>query len=102
VKHAYYVIGDEDTVLGFRCAGIPGRSVATSADVLDGIEEARRAGAGILILTEEVADMARQEVDALRLSPGLPMLVEIPGPQGPLAGRRTLQSIIREAIGVKV
>ena len=46
--------------------------------------------------------MVRQEVDTLRLRGTVPMVVEIPGPDGPMAGRRSLTDLIREAIGVKV
>ena len=99
----YFVIGDEDTVLGFRYAGVAGH-------VADDAAEARAALAlaceseevGTVIITQEVADMIRPDVDDRRLADELPLIVEAPGPAGPAPGRRTLTEMIREAIGVRV
>ena len=102
MKRKYLVIGDEDTVLGFRCAGIPGTAVKGRTDALAALKSARDSEAGVVVLTQEVAAMMQEEVDALRFGGGLPMVVEIPGPRGPLAGRRSLSDVIRQAIGVRV
>jgi V/A-type H+-transporting ATPase subunit F len=101
-KHSYFVIADEDTVLGFRCAGVPGTAVSSRAEALAALKSARDSEAGIAILTQEVAAMMQEEVDALRFGGGLPMVVEIPGARGPLAGRKSLSDVIRQAIGVRV
>ena len=102
MKLSYLVIGDEDTVLGFRSAGVPGVVAGSSQDVVEALQFAQEKNVGVIILTEEVAGMAQAELDEIRFEQELPMTVLIPGPGGPLAGRRTLSEIIREAIGVKV
>jgi V/A-type H+-transporting ATPase subunit F len=102
VKHSYLVIGDEDTVLGFRCAGVPGVAVKDRPEALAALKSAQESQTGIVILTQEVAAMMQDEVDALRFGSGLPMVVEIPGARGPLAGRKSLSDVIRQAIGVRV
>jgi len=102
MSHTYLVIADEDTVLGFACAGVPGIAVASRAEALAALRQARTRHAGVVIFTEEVADMVREEVEALRFGEELPLAVEIPGPQGPRPGRRTLADVIRAAVGVKV
>ena len=102
MKHKYLVIADEDTVLGFRCAGVAGNAVGSRADALAALKSAQDSEAGVVILTQEVAAMMQEEVDALRFGGGLPMAVEIPGARGPLAGRKSLSDVIRQAIGVKV
>jgi len=102
MKYGYLVIADEDTVQGFRSVGIPGEAASSADDVLRTLAKARVSNVGIIVMTEEVADMARREVDELRFDEELPMIVEIPGPEGPLEGRRSLTDIIREAIGIKV
>ena len=101
-KRRYLVIADEDTVLGFRCAGVPGIAVENGTEALAALKSARENEAGLVILTEEVAAMMQDEVDALRFGGGLPMVVEIPGARGPFPGRKSLSDIIRQAIGVKV
>jgi V/A-type H+/Na+-transporting ATPase subunit F len=102
VKHPYLVIADEDTVLGFRCAGVAGNAVTSRMEALAALKGARDSEAGVVILTQEVAAMMPEEVDALRFGGGLPMVVEIPGARGPLPGRKSLSDVIRQAIGVKV
>ena len=56
----------------------------------------------MVILTEEIADLLREEVDEIRFSEALPLVVEVRGPQGAWPGRRALADIIREAVGVRV
>jgi V/A-type H+-transporting ATPase subunit F len=102
MKYGYLVIADEDTVQGFRAVGIAGEAAATADAVLLALERARAGNVGIVIMTEEIADMAREEIDALRFGEAMPMVVEVPGPEGPMEGRRTLTDIIREAIGIRV
>lgn len=102
MSYRYFVIADEDTLSGFRCAGIPGRAVGNSREAAEALSEACKKNAGVVIVTEEISAMIKPEIDAVRFSEELPMVVEIPGPQGPMPGHRTLSDIIREAIGVKV
>jgi len=101
-KHPYLVIADEDTVLGFRCVGIAGNAVSNRTEALAALKGARDSQAGVVIVTQEVAAMMLEEVDALRFGGGSPMVVEIPGARGPLAGRKSLSDVIRQAIGVRV
>jgi V/A-type H+-transporting ATPase subunit F len=102
MKYEYLVIADDDTVLGFRAAGLPGVAAATSQEVLQALKTARDRKVGVVILTQDAAALAREEVDQIRFGAALPMIVEIPGPKGPRAGRKTLSDIIRDAIGVRV
>jgi V/A-type H+-transporting ATPase subunit F len=101
-KRPYLVIADEDTVLGFRCAGVAGNAVNSRTEALAALKSARDSKAGVVILTQEVAAMMQEEVDALRFGGGLPIVVEIPGTRGRLAGRKSLSDVIRQAIGVRV
>jgi V/A-type H+-transporting ATPase subunit F len=100
---AYYVIGDEDTVLGFRYAGVSG-------EVVTNTEEARQAFSRaaaerrdrILVLTDVIAETIRGEVNAVRAAAAWPLVVEVPGPTGPMAGKQTLLELIQEAVGVRI
>jgi len=99
----YLVIGDNDTVLGFAYASIAGRAARTRDETLAALEEARRRkDVGVVIITEDMAAKVRAELDAMRRSQGRPLIVEIPGPQGPASGRRSLLSVITEAVGIRV
>lgn len=99
----YYVIGDEDTVLGFRFAGVPGEVAETPEQARAALERFRRPGdTVILIVTDAVADMARELVNVLRFDFELPLVVEVPGPGGPSPKRKGLLALIREAVGIRV
>ncbi|MCR5732739.1 MAG: V-type ATP synthase subunit F [Sphaerochaetaceae bacterium] len=97
----YYVIGDEDTVLGFSLVGVQGTAVADE-------REARTAWAktlekreiGIIIITESAADMIRSTVDRYLFSESFPLVVEIPDPGK--KSTRDLRSLVNEAIGVSL
>ncbi|MHC4480419.1 MAG: V-type ATP synthase subunit F [Planctomycetota bacterium] len=99
----FYVIADRDTVQGFRYAGITG-AVAESAD--EAASElnrlAEREAELIVIMTERTANSIRETVNAIRFGEALPLIVEIPGPLGPDEESRSLLSLIREALGIKI
>lgn len=99
----FFCIADEDTVRGFRLTGVAGRAVADAAQATDALAHAvEQPECGIVIITEKVASELRERVDALRLERTRPLIVEIPGPSGPMPGRRSLREIAQEAIGIKV
>lgn len=99
----FYCIADEDTVRGFRLAGIAGQVVDTAPEAALALEAAAaRADAGIIILTEKIAGGIRDQVDAMRLVRTRPLLVEIPGPEGPVTGRKSLREFVQEAVGIRV
>lgn len=99
----YHVIGDEDTVLGFRYAGIPGEIVANAEEARAALERADRdPDLAIIIITDVIADLIRPEVNRVRFDQVLPLLVEVPGPGGPSPKRSDLLALIREAVGIRV
>jgi len=49
-----------------------------------------------------VAAGIRAEVDVVRATQCPPLVVEIPGPGGPMHGRKTLHDFVQEAIGVRI
>ena len=115
----YYFIGDSELVTAFRFIGIEGTSVRDSVEaavvfrrITEGlVEEAGVTlpgmpegvgGCQVLILTEEVADWLDDLLVNWQVSGRYPLVVEIPGIIGRLAGRKTLVESIREAIGIHV
>jgi V/A-type H+-transporting ATPase subunit F len=97
------VIGNQDAVWGFALAGVRGQ-VATTAEELNRALDAALSDEeiGIVLVTEDVADLARQRVDTLRVSSAVPLVVEMPGPEGPRPDRPPLSEVIRRTIGVKI
>jgi vacuolar-type H+-ATPase subunit F/Vma7 len=49
-----------------------------------------------------VAAGIRQQVERIRFERDRPLIVEIPGPDGPLSGRKTLRQFAHEAVGIRV
>lgn len=96
-------IADEDTVRGFRLAGIAGQAVTAAPQAAAAVQEAiERGDCGIIILTDKVAAGIRAQVDAIRLKRDRPLIVEIPGPDGPLPGRKSLRQLVQEAVGIRL
>ena len=115
----YFFIGDHELVTAFNFIGINGIAVQDTAETVSAfrrITEGWVAEAGVvlpdalpgansckaIILTEEAADWLGQLLVDWQLSGRYPLIVEIPGIQGKLPGRKTLVDSIREAIGIHV
>jgi V/A-type H+-transporting ATPase subunit F len=99
----FYCIGDEDTVRGFRLAGIEGQVVSDAAEAAAALQEAvRQPNIGVLILADTVAAAIRDQVDAVRLECERPLLVEVAGPLGPVPGRKSLRQLVQEAVGIRI
>lgn len=113
----YFFIGESELLTAFRFVGIGGIACHSRAEALAAfrrvtrgwVEEAETVlpeaipqGLRVLILTEETADALGEELSDWQLSGEYPLVVELPGLQGRLPGRKTLVEAIRDAIGVHV
>jgi vacuolar-type H+-ATPase subunit F/Vma7 len=97
------IIGSEDAVWGFALAGVRGQVVKTEKELDQALDAALAdPKVDILLVTENVADWARQRVDTLKVRSTQPLVIEIPGPDGPDPDQPTLSEIIRRTIGVKI
>jgi V/A-type H+-transporting ATPase subunit F len=93
-------IADEDTVRGFRLAGLPGEIAATAEEAAGALAAAARPNCGVIILTEQIAGAIRPLVEQIRFERERPLIVEIPGPGGPSAGHQSLRQLVQEAVGI--
>ncbi len=99
----YFLIGDEDTVLGFELAGVSGLAVESAADAEKAFSTALEdRNNGIIIITEDAADLIREKVDKYLFSAAFPLIVEIPGSRGVKKDRKDLRTLVNEAIGIKI
>jgi len=99
----FYCIADEDTVRGLLLAGVSGRAVATAQEAGAALAAAiADAENGVIILTQDVASDIRAQVEAHRLERTQPLIVEIPGPHGPLPGHKSMRQIVQAAVGISV
>ena len=113
-----YCIADEDTVRGFRLAGVLGRAVPRLEDaaVRERAQYSDREqvqylaldwalsqpDCGLLILTEDVRNGLGAKLDGLRTERNRPIIVEIPGPGGPKTDRESLRQLVQRAVGTSL
>ena len=99
----YLVIGDEDTVLGFAYAGIPGVVVESAAQASEALERAcEDASIGAIIINDVIAKSIRSRINEVRFGRPRPVIVEVPGPGGPDPERPQLIKLIQEAVGISI
>lgn len=99
----FFCIGDDDTVAGFRLAGVEARRATTPGQARAALAEALLEGdCGVVVITEKAADAVRTEIEAIRFEREHPLIVEIPGPQGAMPGRRGLREVVQEALGMRI
>lgn len=97
------VIGSPPAVWGFALAGVPGQIVETVEALTVALDQAlSRSDLGIILITEDVADLDRARIAYLIAQSEIPLLVEIPGPAGPSPDRPSIQELLHRTIGVKV
>lgn len=99
------MIGDKDTVIGFQLAGIKDtHAVETpeeAKEVLLNIGNDK--DAGLIIITERLADKLRGEIMSVTEGKVTPIVVEIPDKAGPIEKRvDPIKELIRRAVGVEV
>ena len=108
----FFIIGQREIVLAFKMTGIDGVAADTREQVLDAFNRVTGKGGvasvpaeqipRILILTEEAAALIEEEEIEWQKTGKFPLIVEVPGLNGHMKGRKTLTDAIREAVGVNV
>jgi len=97
------VIGNQDAVWGFALVGVRGEVVTTQEELNQALDEAMtRDDVGVVLVTQDVADLARERLDRLKVRSMHPLLLEIPGPEGPHPDQPGIGEIIQRTIGVKL
>lgn len=99
----YYVIGDEDTVLGFGMVGVKGQAVSNLEEAAAAFDEAIAVeDIGIIIITEKTADTIRERVNRFLFTREFPLIVEVPDRHGRDPNRPGLREMVNRAIGIHV
>lgn len=97
------VVGHPEAVLGFSLAGVDGRSVTNAEQANHALDEALAAkDVGIVLVTKDVARMMQARMDDLKLHSTVPLIVEIPSPEGVSPDEPSLSEIVLRAIGIKL
>jgi len=101
----FFVLGEEDVVIGFQFVGISGKAIEFEEDAVsefDKLINKEYGDIGVVLITEKVSSMIEEKVMDWQLSGEYPLIVEIPGLDGHLEGKKTMLESIREAVGLHV
>ncbi len=90
-------------VLGFSLVGVHGQAATSAAEVSQALEEALAApDVGIVLVTEDAAQLVGARMDQLKMRSTVPLVVVIPGPQGVDSDQPSLSEVVRRAIGINI
>jgi len=99
----FHIISDQDTVLGFRFAGVAGTAVASPEEAAAAFAGAKaRPTVRILLLSEQVEAWIEAEVTAHRLLAQAPFVVVLESIWGPQGERKSIEAMIYEAVGIRI
>jgi len=97
------VIGHPEAVLGFSLAGVGGRVARTADEVNQALDEAQASkDVGIVLVTQDVAELIPARMEHLKLRSTVPLVVEIPAQGGAPEGQVSLGEIVLRAIGIRL
>lgn len=95
-----YVIGNQDAVLGFALVGVDGRIVVDAQEAKAALDAALADRTiGLLLVTSDVAALARERFDSLKVNSMEPLVVELPGPQADQQPP-SLKDLVQRAVGI--
>lgn len=99
----YFVIGDQDTVLGFSLAGVEGITVSSAKEVEAAFNFAiKDREVGIIVITERCAKLIKGHIEDYSFTNEFPLIVEIPDREGKDKERKDFKQMVNSAIGIKI
>ena len=97
------VIGHPEAVLGFSLVGVAGKAVSTAAEANQALDDALSSSdIGIILVTQDVSKLIEARMDNLKLHSTVPLVVDIPAPEGVSPDQPSLSDIVLRAIGIKI
>jgi V/A-type H+-transporting ATPase subunit F len=99
-----FILSDNThTLTGMRLSGVEGVVVHEREDILKELAKVKeRRDVGILFITELLVERVQLELNEMKLSRSLPIIVEIPDRHGTRRPPDFLTRYIRESIGLKI
>lgn len=99
-----FIISDNThTLTGMRLSGVEGVVVHEREEILKELAKVKKnRDIGIILITELLAERVKLELNEMKLSLSLPIIVEIPDRHGTRRPPDFLTRYIRESIGLKI
>jgi V/A-type H+-transporting ATPase subunit F len=95
------VVGDSDSVIGFKALGID-VFPATGGEIMKAINRLAAEGYAIIFVTEQAAETAAETIDRYKTSP-FPAIIPIPGNRGTTGfGMKGIRANVEKAIGTNI
>ena len=99
----FYLIGDEDALLGFGMVGVDGIAVRSAEEASHALEQVlENPDIGIILINERIADLIREKVNQFIFKREFPLILEIPDRKGRKQNRKTLRELVNDAIGIQL
>ena len=96
------VLGDRDSVLGFKALGLDTYFVETTDEARHTLHQLAKEEYAIIYVTEQLAQSIRADIDKYKTSV-TPAVILIPGKGGSLGlGAQALQSAVERAVGADI
>ena len=96
------VLGDRDSVLGFKALGLDIFPVEGTEEARQTLHKLAKEDYAIIYITEQLAQSVRADIDRYKTSV-TPAVILIPGKSGSLGlGAQALQSAIERAVGADI
>ncbi|WP_312698799.1 V-type ATP synthase subunit F [Sedimentibacter sp.] len=100
---SFLISDNTDTWVGLRLAGIDGVIVKDRETALKEMKDAvKNQEIGILILTEKIVDMIKEEYYEYKLKSKTPLIIEIPDRHGSIREYNAIKNYIRDSVGIHI
>jgi V/A-type H+-transporting ATPase subunit F len=99
------VIGDFDTVTGFKLAGVQdANEIKEPSEAVPLLKKKiKDEDVGVIIITERIAEEIRDDIRPFTEDLVMPIIVEIPDKKGPLEMKvDPIKEMVRRAVGVDI
>jgi len=97
-----FVLGQRDTVNGFKLAGVNGEIDTEISDIdarFNSLVNDKEYG--VIFLSRRTADKLRAKVDEIKLNQPMPVIFEVEDDSSAAGGSKLLQ-FIKESVGIKI
>ena len=100
---SFLISDNRDTWIGMGLAGIEGVVVRDRESALKEIKKAEsNQDIGILIVTERITDMIKDEYMEYKSKSRTPLLIEIPDRHGSVRKGNAIKDYIRDSVGIHI
>jgi V/A-type H+-transporting ATPase subunit F len=100
--HKIAVIGDKDSILGFKAIGFDVYPVSDAEEASSALSELAGSEYAVIYVTEQTAVNISADIEKYRFS-RFPAIILIPGTQGPLGiGMSSVKKSVEKAVGADI